>query len=706
MSRLSKILQPKSIAVIGASRKEGSLGKMFLEALLRMNFTGAIYPINPKADFIDGIKVYSSLDTLPGKADLAVILLSYQYVLPAVDELAKAGVKDIIVISAGFKEVGGEGIRREEDLKILKQKYNLNILGPNCMGAFNTDAAYSFNGTFSPTLPLPGHVAYISQSGALGVAVLELNAHSDLGFSVFVSTGNKADISDTDVLDFLAEDDNTHVVTMYMESIDQPRSFQAVSRKLAAKKPLLAVKAGRTESGHKAASSHTGALANPEHIVDGFLKQCGIIRKNTLEELFDAARAFSLQPLPAGKRVAVITNAGGPGILSTDAIERSGLKLTEFSAETIEGLTAALPAEAAKSNPVDMIASANETTYRDVMKIILQDDGVDAIVLIIVKPPVNSTPRKIAEALEAVIQSTSKTIIPVVMADHDTNAGLDVFQRLSLPVYSYPESAVSVLATMWQYKEMKDELRNTETDLSEARASEPLQDTANGQADIGDLFRLLKKYQLPTAPFLLSESVEELVAFQKQVAGKVVLKTANAQIIHKSDEGLLYLNLLDETAVRSAFESIREAVLPKLPRGVKPIFLIQQQLLSGSELVLGGKRDAAFGPVIMAGFGGIFVEVLKDVVFRVAPISVDEALDMLSDIKAQALFDGARGRDIIDRNALAQIVSNFSRLLAEHPEIQEMDLNPLIWSAEQNTAVTVDARATITKMMPAKADIQ
>ncbi len=696
MSRLSKILQPKAIAVIGASRKEGSLGKMFLEAVVRMHFTGTIYPINPKADFIDGIKVYPSLDALPETPDMAIILLAYQYVLPAVEELAQKGVKDIIVISAGFKEVGGEGIEREKALKELVEKYELNVLGPNCMGVFNTDPAYSFNGTFSPTLPAPGHVAYISQSGALGVAVLELNVHSDLGFSVFVSTGNKADLSDTDVLDFLKEDTNTRVVTMYMESVDRPESFRKVGRELAATKPVLAVKAGRTASGHKAASSHTGALANPEHIMDGFLKQCGIVRKDSLEELFDAARAFSLQPLPVGKRVAVITNAGGPGILSTDAIERNGLELAVFSSETMERLTAVLPAEAAKSNPVDMIASANEETYRSVTEIILQDAAVDAILLIIVKPPVNCTPRDIAEALEPVVQSASKTILPVLMANRDESAGMDVFRRLSLPVYSYPESAAAVLATMWQYKKMRDKMLAAEKAESvKNKNTAPVKAAVNGQAGIGEVFGLLQSYDIPTAPHLVTASWEELSAFRKQTPGKVVLKTANAQIIHKSDEGLLHLNIENETALRAAYDAIREAVLPKLPAEVSPLFLIQRQLEGGSELVLGGKRDAAFGPVIMAGFGGIFVEVLRDVVFRVAPVSVEEALDMLDDIRAQALLDGARGRDVIDRNVLARIIHNFSRLLADHPEIMEMDINPLIWSAQQNTAIAVDARATI-----------
>ncbi len=697
MPRLNKILQPKSIAIIGASRKEGSLGKMFMEAVLRMNFKGEIYPVNPKADVIDGIKTYPSVSELPQKPDLAVILLSYQFVLPTVEALGKSGIRDIIVISAGFKEVGGEGLEREKELIKLGKTYDLNILGPNCMGIFNTREDISFNGTFSPTLPQPGHAAFISQSGALGVAVLELYAQSDLGFSVFVSTGNKADISDTDALEFLTDDANTQVVTLYMESIDQPTAFKEICRKTVAKKPVLAVKAGRTDSGHKAASSHTGALANPEHIVDGFLKQCGVIRIDTLEEMFDAARALALQPLPSGPRTAVITNAGGPGILASDAIERAGLQLAVFSASTIEKLTAVLPAEAAKTNPVDMIASANEETYKNALKIILQDEGVDSVLLIIVKPPVNSTPASIISGLKPLLQNTTKTVIPVLMANRDDTFGIDVLKRLKLPVFPYPESAVKTLAVMQRYKQIREQLRSEENSAPQKfYDSLPLNSApGSNQADIKTIFDLFEQYEIPTAPYRVSTRLEDILQFQKESAGSVVLKTANAQIIHKSDEGLLQLNLNDAAAVSEAFQSIASKVQSLLPAGETPLFLVQRQLPKGAELVLGGKRDEQFGPVVMAGFGGIMVEVLKDVIFRIAPLSPAEALEMLNELKAQAFFNGFRGQPAVSREKFAETISRFSRLLHDHPEISEMDLNPLIWNEEAGAAVVVDARATV-----------
>ncbi len=695
MGRLINILRPKSIAVIGASRKEGSLGKMFLEAVLRMNYKGKIYPINPKADEIDGIKVYPDLESLPEKPDMAIILLAHKFVLQSVEILGKAGIKDVIVISAGFKEVGGEGIEREKELTAIGRKYNMNILGPNCMGVFNTDPEFSFNGTFSPVLPKPGHTAYISQSGALAVAVLELNAKTDLGFSVFVSTGNKADITDNDALEFLLDDDNTKVVTLYLESIDQPEGFGEICRKLSAAKPVLAVKAGRTASGLKAASSHTGALANPDHLVDAFLKQNGVLRVDSLQELFDAARAFEMQPLPHGPNIAVVTNAGGPGILASDAIENAGLKLASFQKETIKALESFLPAEAASGNPVDMIASANHETYAKAMDVVLKDENVDAVLLIIVQPPVNTTVGRIISEMKSVIKGTAKTIIPVIMAQKDERAGLDVFRELNLPVYSYPESAVNVLGKMRQYKQIQLRLKEAAKERPVIKTAPALTAKPGKQAKADELFELLKKYDIAAAPYIVCKDVEEIVAFQKELKSKVVLKTANEEIIHKSDEGLLQLHLDNENSIRSAFTRIEQALKQKLPAGIQPLFLAQQQTAPGQELVIGGKRDPQFGPVVMAGFGGIFIEVLKDVIFRFAPLSEQEALMMLDELRSQALFAGFRGQPPVNKESFAGTIHKFSLLLAEHKEISEMDLNPLIWSVEKQEAVVVDLRATI-----------
>lgn len=696
MPDLTKIFRPSSIALIGVSRKEGSLGKKFLDAILRMNYHGEIYIINPKAEQISGIKCFPDLKSLTQKPDLAVILLPYKFVLATLEELGKNAIQNVIVISAGFREIGGEGIEREKQLVEIARRYGMNLLGPNCMGLFNTDPEVSFNGTFSPTLPNSGHVAYISQSGALAVAIMELTAQTDLGFSVFVSTGNKAVISDHHVLEFLKEDANTYLVTLYLESIDNPPAFLKAAQALAVQKPILAVKAGRTESGKKAASSHTGALANPEYIIEGFLKQCGVLRMDSVEDMVDAARALAAQPLPKGRNMAVVTNAGGPGILASDALEQQGFKLARFEETTIEKLHALLPEEAACTNPVDMIASATHETYRDALDIVLKDANVDGVLLIIVKPPVDTTPALIAKYLEPILKNTSKTIIPVLMAQRDETAGIEIFKRLNLPLFSYPESAAKALGTMRRYQNLRQQLQRIENGQHAPSVSlpplKPVSGTS-GQAPLKDLLTLLIAYDLPLTDFAVAAQADELLPFMRNQSCKFVLKIANEQILHKTEHGLVRLNITSQDELLTAIKQMQEKAQALLPKGTEPLFLIQQQLASGLELVLGGKRDAQFGPVVMFGIGGIFVEALKDISFRIAPLALNEAQQMIDELKTQTLLNGFRGLPKVDRERLGKLIADFSRLLAEHEEILEMDLNPII--VTQDGAFVVDVRATV-----------
>lgn len=696
MPDLTKIFRPSSLALIGVSRKEGSLGKKFLDAILGMHFKGKIYIVNPKAEQISGIACYPDLNSLPEKPDLAVILLPYKFVLDSLRDLGKHGVQNVIVISAGFKEIGGEGVKREQELVKIAHEHGMNLLGPNCMGLFNTDPSVSFNGTFSPTLPNPGHVAYVSQSGALGVAIIELAANSDLGFSVFVSTGNKAIISDHHVLEFLRNDDNTYLVTMYLESVDNPPEFLKAAKALAVEKPVLAVKAGRTESGKKAASSHTGALANPEYVMDGFLKQCGVIRMETMEDMFDAARALAAQPLPKSPNVAVVTNAGGPGILASDALEQHGLTLASFEQKTIEKLRSILPEEAACTNPVDMIASANHQTYRDALEIVLEDPNVDSVILIIVKPPVDTTPALIAEHLKPVLGKTEKTVLPVLMAQRDQTAGTEIFKQLKLPLFSYPESAVRALSTMFRYRQIQQNLKKETSGIHVGKASEMPLKTASSeisQAPVSDLLQLLQKHHIPVVDYVISRKANDLLKFMKEYSAPVVLKIANEHIIHKTEHGLVQLNISSQEELIAAIQQMQAKAKALLPSDVKPAFLIQKQLRSQLEFVLGGKRDVVFGPIVMFGIGGIFVEVLKDVSFRLAPLSRLDALQMIDELKTRKLLDGFRNLPVVNRSQIGELIVNFSMLLAQHPEIEEMDLNPIIWTEEG--AVVVDARATL-----------
>lgn len=698
MSRLDRFLSPSSVCIVGASRKENSLGKAMLNIMQQMDYRGKIYPINPNADIINDLRVYPSINDLPEIPELAIVLLPFQMVAESLDQLGKFGIKNVIIISAGFREIGGEGIEREKELIKIKEKYNINLLGPNCMGFFNTAPDSSFNGTFSPTVPNPGNIAFISQSGALGVGIMELAVDTDLGFSLFVSTGNKSDINDNDILEYLYTDPNTHVIAMYLESIDQPEIFRNICRKIAAVKPIVAVKAGRTKSGLRAASSHTGALANPEHIVDGFLKQCGVIRKDNMKELFDAVRVLTYQDLPKSSNIAIVTNAGGPSIIASDAIEKAGLELARLSKRTIKKLKKILPEEASVENPVDMIASADHNTYHDTLEIIIDDDAVDAILLIIVRPPVNTTPRKIAQSIEALTYNCAKPIIAVVMSRNDNESGFNEFKRLGLPVFKYPDDAVRAMATLWSYQKIQQQFRRSETIVATRKMGQTLISGSginNDQVRLKDLIELMESYDIKCAPNLISEDEKALCEFQKSVHDSIVLKIANEQIIHKTESGLLKLDINSKDELLSAMDELRIKVKPFLPADINPLFLAQKQVKGGVELVLGGKRDPQFGPVIMVGIGGIFVEVLKDVSFKIAPVNAYEAKEMLSDLRSQALLNGFRGQPLVDRDAFGYTIQQFSLLLAEHPEIVEMDLNPLIWSDTQNRAIAVDIRAKV-----------
>ena len=692
MPNLTKMLAPNSVAVIGASRREGSLGKMFLDAILQMNFKGKLYPVNPKAEEINGVKCYASIEQLPETPDLSVILLPKDFVLSVMEELGKKGAKNVVVISAGFREVGGKGVERENALVNLAIKYNMNLIGPNSMGLFNTNEALSLNATFSPTPPIKGHIGFVSQSGALGVAVLELSLKRQLGFSIFVSTGNKAGIGDAEILDFLKNDENTRAVILYQESIDDPVEYRKICREVAIKKPVLILKAGRTKSGLKAASSHTGALASDDVIVDEFLKQCGAIRCQTLEEMLDSAFALVNQPLPNGNRVAVVTNAGGPGILASDAVENAGLLLAELDEQTKNELKAILPAEAAVNNPVDMIASANHQTYRDVCTILAKDKNVDSVLFIIVKPPINATPRMIISEMTQLISKSEKPFICTLMAQQSNDAGLDVFRKLSVPVFEYPEQAAKVLGNMVGYSKLKAALKETGT-LRTIKERKAVKEQKIMQESFSNISKLLKNYQLPVSEFIIAKNAEQAVGFQK-TNGIVALKIANEQIIHKSDLGLVKLNINSASQCRESFEEIFIKSKQYLPKDINPQILVQKMAGSGVELVLGARRDPNFGPVIMFGIGGVLIELYKDVVFRVLPVDLNEVNEMINEIRGKKILDGFRNFPKYDKKTLVKFLVRFAKMIEENDYIEEMDLNPLIWPADEKQPVIVDYRMT------------
>lgn len=699
---LDGFFYPESIAIIGASRKEGSLGRVFLDKLVQYGYTGKILPVNPKTDEIDGIPCYPSVDDLPITPSVAVILVRKDLAIEAVDICGKKGIRNIVVITAGFREVGGEGVKREKDLMKVVRKHRLQLIGPNCMGIINTDPKVSMNASFSPTDPFCGNVAFLSQSGALGVAVLELSTSLRLGFSIFISEGNKAHLQDHHFLEYLASHDNTEVVTLYLESIENVPEFRRVTTELSRRKPVIVLKAGSSERGAKAASSHTGALASPDRAADALFKQSGIIRAQTVEEMFHYALAFSNQPVPRGKRVAIITNAGGPAILATDAVEKYGLEMAVLSDKTKSELKQFLPEESSVNNPVDMIASANEETYRQTLSAILNEKSVDALFVIIVRPPVNTTPGMIAEKFRDVLseKNITKPVFIILMANKDENCGLPVFQELKLPVYDYPDAAVKSMAVMFHHrlwrKKPQGKIKRFPADKSALKYIFESARADNRQfLSTHEMGTILTSYGLPVARGRIVQSAEEAVQFMKDVKQAVVLKVESPDIIHKSDSGCVKLNLHTAENVKDAFNEIMQNALKQTaPEKISGIF-VQEMLREGRELALGMKRDPNYGPVIMCGMGGIFIEILKDTSFRIAPVTDADALEMLQELKTYPVLKGARGEAGVDIQLITESIQKLSQLSLDWPEVLELDLNPFIVAPRRENCKIVDVRMEI-----------
>jgi acetyl coenzyme A synthetase (ADP forming)-like protein len=691
MSTLEKMFAPESVAVIGASRRTGTLGKMFLDALVQYEYQGKIFPVNPKADKINNLKCYPDIVSLPQIPDLAVILLPREHVPGIIDTLGANGVKNVVVISAGFRETGEAGRLAEESLLKQIRRFGMRMIGPNSMGLFNTRTGLSLNATFSPTPPIPGHVAFISQSGALGVAVLEIAMKINLGFSLFVSTGNKADIGDTEVLAYAARDANTRVIALYQESIDNTKAFRRVARETVPSKPILVLKAGRTDSGLRAAASHTGALASSDLLTDAFLTQCGILRCGTLEELLYTAYAFSLQPLPAGNRVAVITNAGGPGILASDALERAGMAVGDLAPGTREAIKKMLPPEAGINNPVDMIASATHETYREVYQLLEQDPNVDIMLIIIVKPPVATTPGRIIQAIAPDISASGKPVYFAIMADPGGETDPDIFRSTGITVFPYPELAAQVIGNHYRYSRLKRNVRPEQQDNPVSFEDK----YEHRQAEFITIADRLKEYNIPLAPYELIRTPEAGRDFLRK-HGSIALKAADAAFIHKSDQGLVHLNISSGKQLREAYNDLKDKCRLISPKSRKPAMLIQAMITGGLELVLGARHDPVFGHTIMFGIGGIFVELYRDVVFRVLPIDLADAQEMIGSLKAGSVLDGFRNFPAVDKPVIMETILNFSHLIQKYPDILEMDLNPLIWSFDQNKPLVVDARMTVT----------
>jgi acetyl coenzyme A synthetase (ADP forming)-like protein len=690
---MKAFFEPRSIAVVGAGRKRGGIGAEVFHNLVAAGFQGVVYPVNETARVVGSATAYPRVTDIPGEVDLAIVVVPAEDAAAIVDDCIKKGVHGIVVISAGFAETGAEGRAREATLLEKVRDAGVRMIGPNCMGIINTDPAVALNGTFSPVYPPEGRVAMSTQSGALGLAILDYARRLNLGISTFVSVGNKADVSSNDLIQYWAEDPRTDVILLYLESFGNPRKFGRIAKRIARNKPIVVVKSGRSRAGARAASSHTGALASTDAVAGALFRQAGIIRTDTFEELFDVANLLAHQPVPGGSRVAILTNAGGPGILAADACEAHGLELPMLADETIAELRSFLPPTASVANPVDMIASASPEHFLKATRALLADEHVDSLIVIFI-PPLITDPEAVAAAI---VEGTRNANGKPVLANFMSAKGAPNILS-SIPSYEFPESAASALAKVTAYGEWRRKPLGTVPTFSDIRADDAkaIVDRALARGggwlspvEIGELFSAAG---IPAAKSRLVSNLDDALKAAAEIGFPVALKATGPAIIHKTEVGGVALNLADETAVRRAYDDMATRLGADLT-GV----IVQEMVSGGVEVVVGATLDKIFGPLVLYGSGGILVELLNDVAFRINPLTDTDVRDMINEVKGTALLRGYRGSRPADEAALSELILRVSALLEICPQIQEMDANPV--KVLVNGAIVVDARMRVDRLV-------
>ncbi|HET9951593.1 MAG TPA: acetate--CoA ligase family protein [Candidatus Eisenbacteria bacterium] len=705
-SSLEPLFRPRSIAVIGASRRRESIGGAILHNLVQEPFQGPVYPVNPHASHIQALPAYPTIEAVPGEVDLAIIVVPAAGVLEAVEACGKKGVKALVVITAGFKEIGEEGAKLEIRLRDLVRRYKMRLVGPNCLGLVNADPAVMMNATFAPLQPPSGRVAFSSQSGALGLAILDYARQLNVGISQFVSVGNKADVSGNDLIEFWEQDDGTDVILLYLESFGNPAKFTQLARRVARKKPIVAVKSGRTESGSRAASSHTGALAGSDIAVDALFRQSGVIRTDTIEELFDTALLLALQPIPTGPRVAILTNAGGPGIMAADACEGSGLQLPTLDAKTVKALRAFLPVEASTRNPVDMIASANAASYEKAVRLLHADKNVDAVIVIFV-PPLETGAQEVAKAILEGAHGSTKPILSCFMGSHGVPESLRSLQSGNIPSFSFPESAARALANVVRYGVWKaapagqvpklsgiDHAR-AEKAIAAARSAMPNGGKDGGWMPVGPMNDLLAAYGIGMNVARVAANRGEAASLAKGLGFPVVMKLRSPQVVHKSDVGGVRLNVRTEEEAAQAFDDIQTTLKKAMPDATFEGVSVERMITGGVETIVGMTRDPAFGPIVLFGLGGVAVELLRDVQIRLVPLTDTDAEEMLSGIRGTQLLSGYRGAPPANRASLLDLLHRVSLLADQHADLLELDLNPVLARPGTSACIALDARVRL-----------
>ncbi|TEB12088.1 acetate--CoA ligase alpha subunit [Pelotomaculum propionicicum] len=695
MTDLTSLFSPKSVAIVGASKSPGKIGNVIVKNMISCGYKGKVFPINPKEPEIEGLSCYPSVDKTPEPAEMAVLAVPAARSLEIAEMCGKSGVKHLVAITAGFKETGKEGLELERKLLDTCRNFKMRLLGPNCVGLMDTHTP--INASFAAGYPLEGEIAFISQSGAMVLSILDWSFRAGLGFSKFVSLGNKADLTEAHFIEDAAEDPNTKVILCYIEDVEDGSHFLEVARRAVKKKPIIILKSGISQAGAQAASSHTGALAGSDLAYETAFRQCGIIRAREMSELFDLAVAFAKQPVPRSNRVAVVTNSGGPGIIATDSIEQKNLAMARFTKETIDALRERLPAEANIYNPVDVLGDAKADRFRFSLEKVLADPGVDSAV-VLVCPTAVTEPRETARAMLDMRRTyPDKPVFAAFMGGEKLAEGIETLAQAQIPCFTFPEPAITSISGMANYGRIRDmpeeqeQLSFPDLDLKTVKATLFDIKRDNRLVLLGsEAAEIVSAYGIPAVPTFLANSPEEAAEFAEQAGFPVVLKIASPQIMHKTDVGGVKIGLSSRDEVSKGFIEIMDNVHRYLPRVVLYGVEVQKMMPKGVELIIGVTRDVQFGPLIAFGLGGIYVNLLKDVAFRLANGLVTKEIEkMISETRAYTLLRGYRGEKPSDINAVVDTIGRVAKLVTDFPEITEMDINPAFAYSQGISALDV-----------------
>jgi acetyltransferase len=680
------------------------VGLAVFRNLLSADFHGVLYPVNPKAEFVQSVKAYPSLTDIPDDVDLAVIIVPASIVSDILIQAGKKNVKGAVVITAGFKEIGAKGLELENQLKDIARQYNISLIGPNCLGVINASNDVCMNASFATKMPKAGNIAFISQSGALCTAVLDYAQGRDVGFSKFISFGNKADVNEIDLLRYLKDDPDTDVILMYLEDITNGREFLETARQVTwdAKKPMLAIKSGRSVEGARAAASHTGSLAGSDSTYDAIFYQSGIMRVEGINDLFDYATAFAKQPVPNGKRIAIITNAGGPGIMATDAAIRHKLEIASLSEQTREKLKEVLPPTASIQNPVDVIGDATHERYEAAIQHILKDENVDSAIIIL-SPQAMTDVLETASIVPNVTKDIDKPVLCSFMGIVDVSEGVRHLEKHGIPNYAFPEAAVRTMAVMSFYGDLLNlDKRKVPTVSADRSAADAL--IKNALADKDSCYlpefhanQILDCYGFPLLKTALLRDFSDIDKLTDEISFPAAMKISSPDIVHKFDAGGVRLKIKTAEAAKQAFQEIIQNAKNYNPSALIDGVIIEPMAKKGIEVILGAARDPKFGPVCMFGLGGTFVEAIKDVTFRIAPMWEISAEIMIRTIKAYTILQGVRGAPPSDIEGIKDCILRLSQMLTNHPEIAELDINPLIVYPQGQGCVVADSRILLTR---------